>query len=427
MKAAPEKVESLGAFRRVPYMGVIWVVAEAMKLGFRNGDPRWCNLGQGQPEVGELPGAPPRIRSVELEPQDQAYGPLGGHDEIRECIASHYNRSYRGGGAATYSGANVGVAMGGRLALTRIMAAFGASRIGYQRPDYTAYQDMFETHLARLTPVPVLAPEETGFAITPEIFERAVVDERLDAFLLSNPCNPTGRVVQGDDLRAIVETARTRGVALVLDEFYSHFIFTEDGRPADRPVSGARFVVDPERDPVVIVDGLTKSFRYPGWRVGWTIGPSDVVEAVGRTASAIDGGPSTWAQRAALKALEPTAADGETTTLRRVFADKRNVMVERLEALGVRFARRPNSTFYCWGTLEDLPEPLNDALTFFRRALEKKVLTVPGRFFDVNPGGLLEGPSPFEGWMRFSFGPPKDNMILGLDRLQEIVEAARRG
>ena|SRR5260370_42290115 len=60
---APE----LGAFRPIPYMGVIWVVAEAMKLGFRNGHPDWCNLGQGQPEVGEMSGAPPRPSEIKIE------------------------------------------------------------------------------------------------------------------------------------------------------------------------------------------------------------------------------------------------------------------------------------------------------------------------------------------------------------------------
>ena len=100
-------------------------------------------------------------------------------------------------------------------------------------------------------------------------------------------------------------------------------------------------------------------------------------------------------------------------------------MVSRLKELGVRFAKEPNSTFYCWGCIDELPPPLNDAMTFFRRALERRVLLVPGRFFDVNPGGLREGDSPFEQWMRFSFGPPRENVELGLQRLADLVEEAR--
>ena len=66
------KEPMLGAFRPIPYMGVIWVVAEAMKLGFRNGHPDWCHLGQGQPEVGEMEGAPPRPAEIGMEPSDHA-------------------------------------------------------------------------------------------------------------------------------------------------------------------------------------------------------------------------------------------------------------------------------------------------------------------------------------------------------------------
>ncbi len=81
-------------FRPVPYMGVIWVVHEAHKRGFWTGHPDWCNLGQGQPEVGPMDGAPERLSSVQLEPGDHAYGPIGGTEDMREAFASHYNRLY---------------------------------------------------------------------------------------------------------------------------------------------------------------------------------------------------------------------------------------------------------------------------------------------------------------------------------------------
>jgi hypothetical protein len=210
-------------------------------------------------------------------------------------------------------------------------------------------------------------------------------------------------------------------VTLLLDEFYSHFIYTAEGRPARGPVSAAAYVEDPDRDPVLLFDGLTKSFRYPGWRVGWVLGPPAMVDALGRTASSIDGGPSRIVQRAALQALEPARADRETRALREVFVRKRNLMVERLRAMGIRFVREPLSTFYCWASLDRLRPPFDDAMTFFRRALERKVMTVPGEFFDVNPGKYRRGPSPYRKWMRFSFGPPMENMVQGLDRLEEML------
>jgi aspartate/methionine/tyrosine aminotransferase len=411
--------------RDVPYMGVIWVVHEASQLGFVNGHPDWCNLGQGQPEVGPMEGAPPRIESVTLQPADHAYGPLGGLEDMRAAVAAHVNRLHRRGQASQYGPRNIAVAQGGRLALSRALAALGAVNVGYQLPDYTAYEDMLDLHLARLTPIPLRAAEENGFAITPAQFERAVVEQGINVLLLSNPCNPTGRVLQGEELAAVVRIARERRVLLLMDEFYSHFIYKcgRDGAwgPGDGPVSASSHVQDVERDPVLVFDGLTKCFRYPGWRVGWVAGPSALVETIARVASAMDGGPSRIAQRAALQALEPAAADQETTALRRVFARKRNLTVSALREMGITFAAEPESTFYAWGSLAALPAPFNDAMSFFRRALQRKVMTVPGEFFDVNPGKRRTGPSPYRQWMRFSFGPPEDNLRMGLERLKEML------
>lgn len=410
-----------GALRDVPYMGVIFVVDEAHKRGFWNGHPDWSNLGQGQPEVGPLPGAPPRLQSLELAPEDHAYGRLEGVDDLRAVVADHYNRLYRRGLGSRYSAENVCIASGGRLALTRAMAALDAVNVGYQLPDYTAYEDMFNVHLGRLQPVAVPTSPDDGFALMPERFRREAADHGLRAFVFSNPCNPTGALVDGDRLRDLVAAARDLGVTLLLDEFYSHYVYGQDGTPAAGPVSAASWVEDVDRDPVILFDGLTKCFRYPGWRLGWAVGPRAMVESMARTASAIDGGPSRIVQRAALDVLEPERADAETAALRQAFAAKRNAMVESLESLGVRFAGRPRATFYCWGSLEALPAPFDDAMEFFWRALDYRVMTVPGRFFDVNPGKRRPGPSAYESWMRFSFGPPMDNMRMGLERLADML------
>ena len=121
----------------------------------------------------------------------------------------------------------------------------------------------------------------------------------------------------------------------IRDRFYSHFIY--DGLEAGcGPISSAGFVEDPDSDPILVIDGLTKSFRYPGWRIGWVLGPPEIIETLGRAASAIDGGPSRVVQRMALRALEPEYADLETSALREVFVKKRNMMVERLTKMGMR-------------------------------------------------------------------------------------------
>ena len=100
-------------------------------------------------------------------------------------------------------------------------------------------------------------------------------------------------------------------------------------------------------------------------------------------------------------------------------------MIERLENLNIRCVRESEGTFYLWASIEELPGSLSDSEAFFRQALERKVMTVPGEFFAVNPGKRRHGPSPYEQWMRFSFGPPMDNMVMGLERLAEMVSEAR--
>lgn len=371
-----------------------------------------------------MEGAPPRLTTITLDPRDHAYGPVGGTAEMRQMVADHYNRLYRGDKETKYTKEHVAIASGGRLILARMFATLGRVNVGYQIPDYTAYEDMLDYHRYRINPVLLETTEEQGFLTTPKALERQIGEHGLRAYLLSNPCNPTGMVVQGDDLARYVDVARRTDCALLLDEFYSHFIYDDDGSPGDGPVSAARYVADVDTDPVLLVDGLTKSFRYPGWRLGWAVGPPEIIEAINRAASAIDGGPSTAVQRAALEVLQPNRADQETTALRNVFARKRNLMVERLREMGIACEYPPGSTFYVWASIKNLPAPLNDADQFFRAGLERKVMTVPGRFFDVNPGKERGEHPDYKHWVRFSFGPPEDNVRMGLDRLAAVVAEA---
>src|SRR2546421_11283230 len=116
------------AFRSVPHTGVIFVTTEAEKRGYHSGHPEWCNLGQGQPETGPLPGAPARCASVPIAPDDQEYAPVAGLRELREAIAAAYNSLHRRGLRSQYTAENVSVSGGGRLALTRAAAALGSAR-----------------------------------------------------------------------------------------------------------------------------------------------------------------------------------------------------------------------------------------------------------------------------------------------------------
>jgi len=416
----------LHGFRAVPRTGVIFVTTEAAKKGFGQ-DPDWCNLGQGQPETGPMPGAPPRVHQVAIEVDDQEYAPVPGLWELREAIAALYNRLYRRGLPSQYSAENVSVSGGGRASLTRAAASLGHVNLGHFLPDYTAYEELLDIFKA-FTAIPILLEGERGYAFTVDDLRKEVTGRGLAALLMSNPCNPTGKLVQGEELARWVALARELDCALLVDEFYSHYIWT--GAPGRLPVeSAARYVEDVNRDPVVIFDGLTKNWRYPGWRVTWTVGPRRVIEAVSSAGSFLDGGGSKPLQRAAVPLLSDDVVLAETNAIHRVFGEKRWRLLSGLERLGVRTDRAPDGTFYVWGNVSQLPPPLNEGMGFFRAALEKKVITVPGEFFDVNPGHRRSRQaSRFRSYVRFSFGPGLPALEKALVRLEELIgEAGRPG
>jgi aspartate/methionine/tyrosine aminotransferase len=411
------------AFRAVPRTGVIYVTTEAAKHGFRVGDPAWCNLGQGQPETGPLPGAPARIHDLTIDIDDQEYAPIPGIWELREAIADLYNRLYRRGLPSQYTAENVSVSGGGRASLTRAAASLGHVNLGHFLPDYTAYEELLDIFKA-FTAIPILLEGERGYAFTVEDLRREVHGRGLSALLLSNPCNPTGKLVQGDELRRWVELGRAEDCALLFDEFYSHYIWSS--RPGHLPVeSAARYVEDVNTDPIVIFDGLTKNWRYPGWRVTWTVAPRNIIEAVASAGSFLDGGGSKPLQRAAIPLLADAHVIAETNAIQTAFREKRDRLLSGLERLGIRCDRAPDGTFYIWGRVDGLPPPLNDGMGFFRAALERKVITVPGEFFDVNPGKRRsQRASRFRAHVRFSFGPSMASLESALGRLEQMIRGA---
>jgi len=411
------------AFRPLPFMGVIRVNNEAMKNGWKMGAPDWANLGQGQPEIGELEGAPARFDELEIDIGDHGYGPVEGIPELREAVAAHYNRLYRKNHPSQYTAANVMIAPGGRAALTRIGATLSDITLGYFTPDYTAYEDLLVT-FSRIKPTWIELRPEKNWRIGHEELDARVVKDKIGALLISNPCNPTGAVVAGRELAAWTEIARTRNCTLLMDEFYSHFSFA-DGRV--RPsISAAQCVREVNTDPVVIIDGLTKCFRYPGWRVGWVVAPVPIINALTAAGSFLDGGPSRPIQRAAVQVLEPKRADQETKATAVEFAHKQNITITALRAMGIEVPGKPEGTFYVFGDVSKLPEPLNTGEGFMYNAFKHKVLTVPGEYFDVNPHRSRPSPSPLQGFVRFSFGPPRKVLEPGLARLAEMIAKFKR-
>ena len=417
----------ISAFRAVPRTGVIYVTTEAQKLGFHYGDADWCNLGQGQPETGPLPGAPPRRESVAIHADDQEYAPVAGLWELREAIADLYNRLYRRGMPSRYSAENVSVSGGGRAALTRAAASLGQINLGHFLPDYTAYEELLDV-FGNFAAIPILLEGDRGYAFSVGDLRREILGRGLSALLLSNPCNPTGKHVRGEELAAWVRSCDELDCALLIDEFYSHYVYEDASSPGSNSApmeSAARYVENVDEDPVLIFDGLTKNWRYPGWRVTWTLGPKSVIEALASAGSFLDGGGSKPMQRAAVELMGADHVRAETAAIQRSFSKKRRTMIDRLRKMGIVIDVEPEGTFYVWGSAAELPTSIADGQAFFRAALQEKVITVPGEFFDVNPGKRRAGrPSRFRNHLRFSFGPSEEVVERALDRLEAMVSRA---
>jgi N-succinyldiaminopimelate aminotransferase len=421
----PTEPATFAAFREVPRTGVIYVTTEANRHGYSSSADDWCNLGQGMPESSSLAGAPPRIATLPILDGDQEYAPVAGLWELREAIAGFYNELFRRGMPSKYSAENVAVSGGGRSALTRVAASLGNINLGHFLPDYTAYEELLSV-FRLFSPIPILLEPERGYAFSGADLRREVMGRGLSAILVSNPSNPTGKVIGGQDLADWVGVARELDCALILDEFYSHYVWRPDLLSQGGIETAARYVEDVDRDPVVILDGLTKNWRYPGWRVTWTVAPKLVIEGVVSAGSFLDGGGSRPLQRKAIDLLAPTVAMAETRALQAEFAKKRKKLLDGLRDLGFSVDLPPEGTFYVWASAQHLPASIADGMTFFRAALDRKVITVPGEFFDVDPGKRRGGrASRFRRHLRFSFGPPMQKLEVALERFRDLIAHAQ--
>ncbi|PIQ76949.1 pyridoxal phosphate-dependent aminotransferase [Candidatus Peregrinibacteria bacterium CG10_big_fil_rev_8_21_14_0_10_49_24] len=404
-------------FRPVPMTGVIYVTTKARAKGFSLESDGWANLGQGAPETGPLPGEEKGgVTSIDVSTYE--YAPVAGLWELREQVAMLYNTLYRKGMSSQYTAENVAISSGGRLALTRLAAALGNIHVGHCIPDYTAYEELLTVFRA-FTPMPILLKEQDGYTLSPEQLRERISGLGLGAILVSNPGNPTGQHLRGEQLRGWVDTARDCECTAIFDEFYSHYVYT-DSDSEHNVVSAAQYVEDVNTDPVVIVDGLTKNWRRPGWRICWTVAPKSVIQAITSAGSFLDGGASHPLQLATVPLLQPQTVLSNAQRLQQHFSQKRDYALQRLAALNIDVAHPPQGSFYCWANLGRLPEPLRDGMRFFEAGLEEKVITVPGEFFDVNPGKRRRT-AAYKAYSRISFGPSMETLRRGFDAIERVI------
>jgi aspartate/methionine/tyrosine aminotransferase len=224
---------------------------------------------------------------------------------------------------------------------------------------------------------------DDNYHIHPDKIEEEIA-RGTSVFITSNPRNPTGQVITNPELGKIQSICRDKAT-LIMDEFYGGYNYTSgcDGTV----VSAADNIEDVDEDDVLIIDGLTKRFRLPGWRVAWIIGPKEFIKAIGSCGSYLDGGTNVPFQEAAIPMLEPNKVKNEMKALQSHFMEKRDYVVGRLRDMGFEIEQRlvPQATFYLWLDLRCLPDAINDGLNFFEACLKEKCIVVPGIFFDLNP------------------------------------------
>ena len=354
---------------------MVWT-ERAYEHGFLDAPERWANLGQGAPEVeDDIAGSFPRPTSIPISLAAREYGPTAGIKSMRAAVANLYNVHHRAGRKSLYSWENVCIVPGGRAGLIRIAAVLNNAYLGFFIPDYTAYNEMLSL-FRNFAAVPSPLSEEDGYHIHPDKIS-AEIARGVSVILTSNPRNPTGHTVTNPELAEIQDICRDRAT-LIMDEFYGGYNYTSDCDGG--VVSAAGNVEDVDRDDVLIVDGLTKRFRLPGWRIAWIVGPKEFIKAIGSCGSYLDGGAAVPFQEAAIPMLEPDKVRREMKALQTHFRAKRDFVIGRLKEMGFHFteANTPQSTFYIWLDLSGLPDGLNDGLNFFQRCLEEKVIVVPG-------------------------------------------------
>ena len=366
----------------------------------------------------DIEGCFERPHTIDVSMVGREYGPTAGIRPLRKAVADLYNAHHRQGKTSQYTWENVCIVPGGRAGLIRIAAVLGNAYLGFFVPDYTAYNEMLSLFKS-FSAIPIPLDKSDQYHIHADKIEDEI-RRGTSVILTSNPRNPTGKMTPAPELIEVQNICRDRAT-LIMDEFYCGYNYTTD---CDGTViSAADNIEDVNDDDVLIIDGMTKRFRLPGWRIAWIIGPKEFIKAIGSCGSYLDGGANVPFQEAAVSMLEPGKVRTEMKALQTHFRMKRDYVVGRLRDMGFTIDYFPDSTFYLWLDLEQLPEQINDGLNFFAACLREQVIVVPGIFFDLNPSHRRDlFASPCHHFVRVSYGPRMETLKKGLDGIERILK-----
>jgi aspartate aminotransferase len=336
------------------------------------------------------------------DPRNHRYTPAGGLPELKQAIV---DKTRRDSGYAVEP-TQVLVTNGGKQAIYEAFATMldPLDEVIVPAPYWTTYPESIR--LAGAVPVEVLADETQDYKVTVDQLEAART-ERTKVLLFNSPSNPTGAVYSRDEVEAIGRWALEHGLWVLTDEIYEHLVY--DGlETASIPV-----VVPELADRCVIVNGVAKTYAMTGWRVGWVIGPEDIVKAATNLQSHATSNVSNVAQRAAIAAVsgDLSAVD----EMKVAFDRRRRTIVSMLNEIDGVVCPEPKGAFYAYPSVKGLLGRTIDGVTPQTSAelaeliLDKaEVAAVPGEAFG----------SP--GYLRFSYALGDDDLVEGISRLKKL-------
>ncbi|GAA1055379.1 aminotransferase [Agromyces luteolus] len=372
---------------------------------------------EGRPVISYAAGepdfpTPAHIVEAALEavrdPRNHRYTPAAGLPDLRAAVAE---KTLRDSGLEV--GANqVVVTNGGKQAVYQAFQVLldDGDEVLVPTPYWTTYPEAIK--LAGGRQVDVFAGSEQGYLVTVEQLEAART-ERTRALLFVSPSNPTGAVYPPEQVRAIGEWALEHGIWVVTDEIYQNLTYAEDPEAAPPRALSIVEAVPGLADQAILVNGVAKTYAMTGWRLGWMVGPADVMKGAANLQSHLTSNVSNISQRAAIAAL--TGPQEPVEEMRRAFDRRRRTIVAELSKIDGMSVPVPEGAFYVYPDVSGLlgrewggvtpTTSLELADLMLERA---EVAAVPGEAF---------GPS---GFLRFSYALGDDPLLEGVQRLQEL-------
>ncbi|MEO3754789.1 pyridoxal phosphate-dependent aminotransferase [Streptomyces sp. B6B3] len=406
--AIPSPAESAPTARRVSTrVGAIsesaTLAVDAKAKALRAAGRPVVGFGAGEPDFPTPDYIVEAAVAACREPRFHRYTPAGGLPELREAVAA---KTLRDSGYRVEP-AQVLITNGGKQAIYEAFAALldPGDEVIVPAPYWTTYPESIR--LAGGVPVEVVTDETTGYLASVEQLEAART-ERTKVLLFVSPSNPTGAVYPREQVEAIGRWAVEHGLWVLTDEIYEHLVYGD-----------ARFSSMPEAVPelaerCVVVNGVAKTYAMTGWRVGWLIGPKDVVKAAANLQSHATSNVSNVAQAAALSAvtgdLEAVAA------MREAFDRRRRTIVRMLNEIDGVTCPEPEGAFYAYPSVRGLlgreirgRRPATSMELAGLLLEEAEVAVVPGEAFGT------------EGYLRLSYALGDDDLVEGVSRMQKLL------